>query len=341
MIQKKASNRKRFLILLLSIFCLSLLLLFFYIFFIKKEETIKVGILHSLTGHLAQYEKPVVNATILAIEEINKNGGILGKKINPIIRDGKSESFYFAKEAHALITQEKVAVIFGCWSSSDRKAVRPIVEKYNSLLFYPVQSEGLEDSPNIVYTSTVPNQQAIPATTWCLQNLGNKFFLVGSDELFPRATNEIIKDTIALFNGTVVAEEYISPKNKNLDLLIQKILETKPQVIINTIIGLDNLTFFMKMRKAGITSEKIPTMSLCIDESELQKHGVEYMVGDYSAWSHFQSIERPENKIFVEKIQKRYGHDFTISDAMEAAYFGVHLWKQAVQKAQTINTANV
>jgi urea transport system substrate-binding protein len=334
MIQKKALIS---LLLLLSIG----LIIGMYIFFVPTQQTIKVGILHSLTGTMAQYEKPVVDATMLAIEEINNNGGILGKKIQPIIKDGKSESSNFAQQAENLIIKDKVAALFGCWTSQDRKAVKPIVEHYNSLLFYPVQNEGLEDSPNIVYTSTIPNQQAIPAVTWCLQNLGNRFFLVGTDELFPRATNEILKDTIALFNGTVVAEEYLSEEHNDIDSLVQKIIKTQPQVIINTIIGSDNIVLFTKMRQAGITSEKIPTMSLCIDESDLERFNIDYLIGDYSCWSHFQSIERIENKQFVEKLYKKYGKNFDISDAVEAAYFGVYLWKQAVIKAQTINTANV
>jgi len=336
MVQKKS-------LLFLFIVC-GLAVVFFgyyFFFFPSTHETIKVGILHSLTGPLAEYEKPVVNATLLAIEEINNNGGLLGKKLLPIIKDGRSITKYFVEEARNLIIQDKVAVIFGCWESEHRKAVKPIVEHYNSLLFYPVQHEGLEDSPNIVYTSTIPNQQAIPAVTWCLQNLGTSFFLVGSDELFPRATNEILKDTIALFDGTVVAEEYIDDSNVNIEGIVQKIVNLQPKVIINTIIGDNNLEFFKQLRAAGITSEKIPIMSLCIDESDLKKYGIDYMVGDYSAWSHFQSIDRIENKLFVEKIHKKYGHDYTVSDAMEAAYFSVYLWKQAVVKANTINTANV
>jgi urea transport system substrate-binding protein len=308
---------------------------------LTTKASIKVGILHSLTGSLAVYEKTAVDATLLAINEINQTGGLLGKKIQPIIADGKSDSVTFALEAEKLITQEKACVLFGCWASDDRKAVKPIVEKYNNLLFYPAQYEGLENSPNICYTSTTPNQQAIPATTWCLQNLGKKVFLVGTDELLARANNEIIKDTIVTFGGEKVAEEYIQQSDKDLSHIIQKIKATNPDVIINTIFGDANLEFFKQLRAAGITSEKIPTMSLTIDEHELQKYGAEYMVGDYGTWSHFQSIERAKNKEFVTKVKKSYGNDYVISDAMEAAYFGVYLWAQAVKKAQTTNASKV
>lgn len=333
-------QKKNLIIITVSIF-LALSAVTLYVLQHKTQSTFKIGILHSLTGKFSVYEKPIINATILAVEEINNQGGVLGRQIEPVVRDGKSTDTVFAQEADYLITQEKVAALFGCWSSQDRKAVKSVVEQYNSLLFYPVQNEGLEDSPNIVYTSTIPNQQAIPAITWCLQNLGTSFFLVGSDELFPRATHAILKDTIELFEGTVVGEEYLTRETDCIDKIVEKIKRSEPNVIVNTIIGPSNKSFFQTLRHKGITSEKIPTMSLCIDETELQALGEEYMIGDYSCWSHFQSTQRPENRDFVQRIKKRFGQDYVVSDAMEAAYYGVYLWKQAVTNAQTINTADV
>lgn len=319
--------------ILISTACLGLAT--WKLFIPMTAKPIKVGILHSLTGPMAAYEKTAFDATVLAIDEINEKGGVLGRKIKPIIVDGKSDTATFVQLAEQLITQDKVAVVFGCWRTADRKAIKPIFEKYNNLLFYPVQYEGLESSPNIVYTSTTPNQQAIPATMWCLQNLGKRIFLAGSDQLFSKATNEIIKDTISAFGGETVTEMYITPSSTDVAPIIKKIIETKPDVIINTMFGEVNLEFFKQLRATGITSEKIPTMSLTIDEPELQKYGAEYMAGDYSTWSHFQSIQRIENKKFVAKIKTRYGQDYVVSDAMEAAYFGVYLWAQAVNKAQT------
>ena len=333
-------NNKTVLVILIVLCCLSALSAALYFFI--PQKIIPVGVLHSLTGPFAEYEKTAVDATLLAIDEINAHGGVLGYSISPIIVDGQSDALIFAQKAEELITKNRVAVIFCCWSSTDRKAVKPIVEKYNNLLFYPVQHEGLEDSMNIAYTSTIPNQQAIPATTWCLQNLGKKIFLIGSDELFPKATNEIIKDTVAISDGTIVGEIYINKKNSNtIPEVIQSIITAKPDVIINTLIGPINFTFYKELREAGVTSEKIPTMSLCIDEPELQKYGASYMTGDYSSWSHFQSIDRIENKLFVEKIKQRYGKDYVVSDAMEAAYFGVYLWAQAVKKAQSYQPKEV
>jgi urea transport system substrate-binding protein len=313
----------------------------YYSIMMITQKTISVGILHSLTGPMAVYEKTAVDATLLAIEEVNKNGGILGKKLKPIIADGASDEKVFAREAERLITQEKVSVIFGCWRSTDRKAVKPIVEQHKNLLFYPVQHEGLEESPNIVYTSTIPNQQAIPAVTWCFKNLGKRFFIIGTDELFPRATNEIIKDTINALNGEVLAMMYLKPSSTDIMPIVDAIQQTQPDVIINTIFGSANFELFKEMRRRGITSEKIPTMSLSIDEPELQKYGADYMMGDYSCWSHFQSIQRSENKLFVEKIQNKYGKEYVISDAMEAAYYGIYLWKQAINKAQSYDAVKV
>jgi urea transport system substrate-binding protein len=298
---------------------------------VHTQQTIKVGILHSLSGDLAISEKPVADATLLAIKEINAAGGVLGKHIEPLLVDGKSDENIFAKEAQRLITQEKVAAIFGCWTSPSRIMVKDVVEKYNSLLFYPVQFEGLEDSPHIIYSSTTPNQQIIPGVTWCLQHLGKKFFLVGSDLL----VHEIIKDIIYAHGGTIVGEEYLALGDKNIDPVIQKIIAAKPDVILNNIEGDPNVAFFTALRKNGITPEKIPTMSFSVSEPELRAFKTNSMIGDYATWSYFESIDTPENKSFVKKIETAYGKDHEIGDAMEAAYNSVYLWKQAVEKAQS------
>jgi len=310
-----------------------------YIYRFIYPRTVKIGILQSLTGRHANEEIPVKDATMLAVEEINAKGGVFGFKIEAIIVDPKSDVPTFGRLAEELITKNKVAVIFGGWSSASRKAIKTVVEKYNNLLFYPVQNEGLEDSLNIVYTSTTPNQQSLPGTTWCLYNIGKRCFIVGIDELFSRASNEIIKDVIALHDGQVVGEAYLAPNN--IPDIVQQIVKAQPNVILNTIDGPENLTFFTELRKEGITPEKIPTMSFSLDEPDLQRYGAEYMAGNYSTWSHFQSIERLENKIFVANIKKRYGKDVIISDAMEAAYYGVYMWKQAVERAQSFDINKV
>ena len=301
----------------------------------ETEGTIKIGILHSLTGAMAVSEKPVVDATLFAINEINENGGVLGKKVVPIIADGKSDWPTFAREAEKLVTEEHVMAIFGCWTSASRKMVKPVVEKYNNLLFYPVQFEGLETSSNIIYLGASANQQAIPAVTWSLQNFGKRLFLVGSDYIYPRAVNSIIKDVVAARNGTIVGEEYIPLQRANVDEVIKKIIKTNPDAIINTINGEENSGFFKALRKAGISSEKIPTMSLSVGETELSAFNIEEMIGDYGAQSYFETLNTAVNNNFVEKYKKKYGADKVISNSMENAYSGIYFWKNAVTKAQT------
>lgn len=300
----------------------------------RNSPVIKVGILHSLSGDLAISEKPVADATLLAIKEINAQGGLLGRHIEPILVDGESDEAIFAQQAERLITQEKVVALFGCWSSPSRIAVKNIVEKYNSLLFYPVQFEGIENSPNIVYASTTPNQQIIPGVTWSLQHLGNRFFLVGTDPLL----HEIIKDVVYAHNGTIAGEEYLALGDTHVDTIIQKIIETKPDVILNNIEGDPNFAFYNALRAQGITPEKIPSMSFSMSEPELEGFKIDTMTGDYAAWSYFQSIDNEENKKFVKKIKAAYGPTHDIGDAMEAAYYSVYLWSQAVHKTQSIDT---
>lgn len=313
------------------ILCSLCLVLWRFLPSMNYKKTIKIGILHSLTGDLAISEKPVADATLLAIKEINEAGGILGRKIEALLVDSQSDEDMFTQQAERLITEENVKAIFGCWTSPSRINVKNIVEKHNSLLFYPVQFEGLENSAHVVYTSTTPNQQYIPGVTWCIRNLGKKFFLVGSDLI----VDEIIKDTIYAHGGEIAGREYLALSDKKIDHIIQKIIDTKPDVILNNIEGNTNILFFTELRKKGITPEKIPTMSFSISEPELQYFNTDTMTGDYAAWSYFESIDSLENKIFVKKIKANYGEKRTTSDAMEAAYFGVYLWKQAVEKVQS------
>ncbi|MFM7407804.1 MAG: urea ABC transporter substrate-binding protein [Cuspidothrix sp.] len=300
-----------------------------------SQQPIKVGILHSLTGTMAISEKSVVDATLLAIEEINEKGGILGRKIQPIIVDGKSNWNIFAQQAENLITQEKVVTVFGCWTSASRKTVKPIFEKYDHLLIYPVKYEGLEESPNIVYTGAAPNQQIIPAVKWSFDNLGKRFFLVGSDYIFPHTANAIITDQVTALDGKVLGEEYILLGSKKVETVIEKILATKPDIILNTINGDSNIAFFKALRQAGISSEKIPTISFSIAEEELKSLPGQDVVGDYAVWNYFQTINNYQNLEFVEKFKTKYGKNRVTSDPLEAGYFGVYLWAQAVQDAGT------
>ena len=302
---------------------------------------IRVGILHSLTGTMAISERSVVDATLLAIEELNDMGGILGRRIEPVVADGKSDWPTFAKEAERLITQEKVSVVFGCWTSASRKTVKPVFEKYNHLLFYPVQYEGLEQSPNIVYLGAAPNQQIIPAVMWCMDNLGKKFFLVGSDYVFPHTANAIITEYVKARQGEILGEEYIVLGSRDVSGTVQKILAAQPDVILNTINGDTNVAFFEELRRAGIRSDTIPVMSFSIAEHELHSMDLRQMAGDYTCWNYFQSIENELNDEFVKEFKAKYGKDRVLDDPMEAAYIGVFLWSQAVREAGSDNVNEV
>jgi urea transport system substrate-binding protein len=299
------------------------------------RSPLKVGILHSRTGTMAISEKPVIDATLFAIEEVNAKGGIRGRQVEAIVEDGASDWPTFARKAEKLITQDQVCTLFGCWTSASRKTVKPVVEKYNHLLFYPVQYEGLEQSPNIVYTGACPNQQIIPALKWCCSFLKKKrLFLAGSDYIFPRAANAIIRDQAADLGADIVGEEYLPLGGSDMGALLKQIQTRNPDLIVNTINGDSNVAFFRALRRAGITSDKVPTISFSVSEEELSSLSARDVQGDYAAWSYFQSIEEPENQNFLSRFRARFGAERHVSDPMEAAYIAVHLWAQAVKSAQ-------
>jgi urea transport system substrate-binding protein len=306
-----------------------------------EKVVINVGVLHSLSGTMAISENSVASSTLLAIEEINNNGGLLGKKINPIVVDGASNWETFAKEAEKLITEKKVDVVFGCWTSASRKTVKPVFEKYNHLLFYPVQYEGLEQSPNIVYTGAAPNQQLLPAVKWAFDNLGKKFFIVGSDYVFPRTASQIVQDAIKDAGGEVVGDEYILLGSQDVDGIIEKIIKSDPDVVFNNINGDTNVAFFKKLKEKGISADSIPVFSFSIAEDELRFMPKDVMLGQYTAWNYFQSIQTPNNQKFVEKYKAKYGAERVTDDPIEAGYFGVYLWAEAVKKAGTSDVAEV
>jgi urea transport system substrate-binding protein len=300
-------------------------------------DTIKVGILHSLSGTMAISEKSVVDAEQLAIEEINAAGGVLGKKIQAIVEDGNSDWPTFAEKAKKLIDQDKVATIFGCWTSASRKAVLPVFEEKKHMLWYPVQYEGQECSQNIFYTGAAPNQQIEPSVDWLLQNKGKNFFLVGSDYVFPRTANTIIRAQLAAKGGKTVGEDYLPLGNTEVTAIIAKIKQALPNggVIYNTLNGDSNVAFFKQMKGAGLGPDKYPSMSVSIAEEEVKAIGPEYLKGHYAAWNYFQTVDNSTNKKFVEAFKKKYGENRVTNDPMEAAYIAVYLWKQAVEKAKT------
>jgi urea transport system substrate-binding protein len=305
---------------------------------VAEGDGIKVGILHSLTGTMSISEKSVVDAEMLAIEEINNAGGVLGKKIVPIQEDGASDWPTFAEKAKKLIDQDKVVTVFGCWTSASRKAVLPVFESKNHMLWYPVQYEGQECSKNVFYTGAAPNQQIEPSVDWLLDKYkGQPFYLVGSDYVFPRTANTIIKAQLEAKGGKVVGEDYIPLGGTEVTPLLAKIKAALPNggVIYNSLNGDSNVAFFKQLQGAGMGPDKYPSMSVSIAEEEVKAIGVEYLKGHYAAWNYFMTVDTPANKKFVDAFKAKYGADRVTNDPMEAAYIMVYLWKQAVEKAAT------
>ena len=308
----------------------------------EKRPPIRLGILHSLTGPMATSEKNAVDAELLAIEEINEGGGLLGRRVEGIVADGASDWPTFSQEAERLIVNDKVDALIGCWTSASRKMVRPVVEKFRHLLIYPMAYEGMEISPNIIYTGAAPNQQIIPALKWSLDNLGTKVFIIGSDYVWPRSVNTIIRDQIPALKGHIVGEEYVTFGSADVDRMIAKIKEAQPDVIMSTLVSDNtNIAFYRKLREAGMTARTTPVVSLSVSETELSIMNPEDIAGHYAAWSYFQSIPRRENQDFLQRFHNRYGQQRVVSDVMEAAYFSVHLWARSVEQADSAEVSQV
>jgi urea transport system substrate-binding protein len=303
----------------------------------SSPEPIKVGVLFSLTGTMANAGAPCTDAALLAIEELNKQGGLLGRPIEAVVEDGKSDYATFARSAERMISRDRVCTIVGCRSSANRKAVRPVVEKHGNLLLYPMQFEGLEQSPNIIYLGAAPNQQMFPAIEYMVGiQRKRRIFLIGSDYIFPRTANAIIRDELLKFPEVqIVGEKYIPFGSPEVSEAVKAIVDSKPDLILNTINGDTNSAFFRVLRRSGIRADKTPVLSFSIDENDLRSLPNEG-VGHYAAWSYFQSIDRPENQEFIRKFRERPGPQPVLSDPMEAVYFGIHLWAQAVQSAGSV-----
>ncbi|MGN0692624.1 MAG: urea ABC transporter substrate-binding protein, partial [Oscillospiraceae bacterium] len=307
----------------------------------ESAETVKVGLLHSLTGSMAISEKSVRDAEVLAIEEINAAGGVNGKQIVYVEEDGASEPSTFATKAEKLVDSEGVATIFGCWTSSSRKAVKPIVEEYDSLLWYPVQYEGMESSSNIVYTGAAPNQQIVPAIDYLIEQGYTKFFLLGSDYVFPRTANMIINAQIANAGLEVVGEEYADMDQTDFAAIIAKIEAAQPDVIINTLNGTGNVSFFKQMSEKNYTSNEYMTMSFSIAEEEVATIGSDILQGHMVSWNYYQTTDTAKNSEFVSAYKEKYGEDRVTSDPAEAAYDAVYLWKAACEKAGSFEVDDV
>lgn len=301
-----------------------------------------VGLLHSQTGPMAVSERGMIEAEVLALEQLNRAGGLLGRPVRWVIADGASDPATFAREAERLIREQRVAVIIGCWTSASRKSVLPVVETADHLLIYPMAHEGLEQSPNIVYTGAAPNQQITPAVQWSHSSLGaRRFFLVGSDYVWPRCVNAIAADQIRGLGAEVVDEAYVPFGSTALDDVVRRIAATAPDVILSSVAGDSALAFARALRAAGIRANDTPVVTFSLAEQELTGAAGQDMVGDYAAWNYFQSIDRPENAAFVRSFQEEYGQGRATSDVIVAAANSVRLWAQAVQEAETADVRQV
>lgn len=310
----------------------------------QDKPTIRIGVLHSLSGTMAFSEKPLVDAVRLAVEEINRHGGLLGRPVEMVIADGRSDWNVFAAEAERLIEKERVSVLFACWTSACRKALKPVVERHRHLMFYPVQYEGLEQSPHILYTGSAPNQQIIPGARWALNRFGKRVYLVGSDYVFPRTANLIIRDLVNAADGKILAERYLPLGSMAVEELVEDIHRQKPDVVFNTVNGDSNSHLFTALEKAGL--KDLPLVSFSVAEDEQKAMGGAQLTQHYGVWSYFQSLPHEENRHFVAAWQARFGAGRVTSDPVEAAYVGVHLWALAVQDAgspepQRVNPALV
>ncbi|MCD5974306.1 Branched-chain amino acid ABC transporter, periplasmic amino acid-binding protein [Pseudomonas savastanoi pv. glycinea] len=304
---------------------------------------VTVGQLHSATGTMAISETGSIQAERLAIDQINASGGILGRQIKVVQEDGASDWPTFAEKAKKLLVGDKVAAVFGCWTSASRKAVLPVFEKENGLLYYPTFYEGLEQSKNVIYTGQEATQQILASLDWIAKTKGAKtFYLIGSDYIWPRTSMKIARKHIEnVLKGTVVGEDYYPLGNTQFGSLINKVKLKKPDVVFAAVVGGSNVAFYKQMKAAGVTAEKQNLLTLSVTEDELLGIGGENMKGFYASMKYFQSLDNPNNKAFVDAFKAKYGKDSVMGDVTQAAYLGPWLWKAAVEKAGSFDIDKV
>ena len=320
-------------------------------------DTIKVGILHSLSGTMAISETALKETALMTIEEINKAGGVMGKKLEPVVVDPASNWPLFAEKARQLLTKDKVAVTFGCWTSVSRKSVLPVYKELNGLLFYPVQYEGEELEKNVFYTGAAPNQQAIPAVEYLMSKDGGeakRFVLLGTDYVYPRTTNKILR---AFLHSKGVAdadimEEYTPFGHSDYQTIIAKIkkfaAEGKKTAVVSTINGDSNVPFYKELGNAGLKATEVPVVAFSVGEEELRGVDTKPLIGHLAAWNYFESLKNAENTKFIKMYKdwaakKKLPNAATVvtNDPMEATYIGIHMWAQAVEKAKSTDTDKV
>jgi len=319
-------------------------------------DTIKVGILHSLSGTMAISETSLKDVALMAIEEINASGGVMGKKLEPVVVDPASNWPLFAERARQLISQDKVSVVFGCWTSVSRKSVLPVFKELNSLLFYPVQYEGEELEKNVFYTGAAPNQQAIPAVEYLMSKEGGeakRFVLLGTDYVYPRTTNKILRSFLHSkgVKDSDIDEVYTPFGHSDYQTIVANIKRFSAggkTAVISTINGDSNVPFYKELGNAGLKATDVPVIAFSVGEEELRGVDTKPLVGHLAAWNYFQSVKNPVNADFIKKwkayaVAKKLPNASTVvtNDPMEATYVGIHMWKQAVEKAKSTDTDKV
>ena len=307
------------------------------------DTEVTVGILHSVTGTMAISETGSVEAEKLAIDQINKSGGVLGRQIKIIQEDGASDWPTFAEKAKKLLVNDKCAAVFGCWTSASRKAVLPVFEQYNGMLYYPTFYEGLEQSKNVIYTGQEATQQIIAGLNWLEKEKKAKtFYLIGSDYIWPRTSNKIARKHIENnLKLTVVGEDYFPLGSTQFNSVINKIKLKKPDVIYTEVVGGSNVAFYKQLKAAGIDLSKQTLMTISVTEDEIEGIGGENIAGAYACMKYFQSIKNDNNKAFVAAFKKMWGEKTVIGDVTQAAYLGPWLWKLTCEKAGSFDVDKI
>nr|WP_246338028.1 urea ABC transporter substrate-binding protein [Azospirillum oleiclasticum] len=298
------------------------------------DDTVTVGILHSDTGTMAISEAGSVQAELLAIQQINDSGGVLGRRIDVVQADGASDWPTFAARADTLLGRDRVAAVFGCWTSASRKAVLPVFETHNGLLYYPTQYEGLEQSRQVIYTGEEATQQIFAGLDWVMREKRAKtFFLIGSDYVWPRASNAIARQHIESKGGRVVGEQYVELGDTRFAGVVARIKAAKPDVIYAIVVGGSNVAFYKQLKAAGVGLDQQIVLTNSVGEDEALGIGGEHIAGAFSCCKYFQSIDSADNRAFVAAFKAMWGEDSVIGNVSHNAYLGPWLWKRTVEKA--------
>lgn len=307
-----------------------------------SRPPVRVGLLHSQTGYLAISEASVLEAELLAIEEINAEGGIDGRRVDPVVADCRSDPAEFATGAGRLLEKDRVAVLFGGWTSECRKAMVPVVEEHAGLLFFPGNFEGFERSRRVVYAGGSANQTVLPAIRWAYDSLkARRYFVVGLEEVWSRSCGEIAKDAVRAAGAEVVGEDFSPTARPAIDATVEAIRRARPDVVVNFLYGPANGEFYRAYRRAGLTPEATPTIAFGFSEDEARRFVLADVAGHHAAWNYFQSLDRPENREFVRRFRDRHGETRTVGDAMVAAYNSVRLWAETAREVDSVEVEAV